>query len=121
MDDSGAVAEQFAAAERTTPAIPNCAILHRRDGMKVNCWEFKKCGRQTGGSEAGQLGVCPAAVEDSYNGINGGMNAGRYCWRVAGTYCGGEVTGIWAQRILTCLKCDFYALVKSEESGRFTI
>jgi hypothetical protein len=28
--------------------------------MKVNCWEFKKCGRESQGPNAAELGVCPA-------------------------------------------------------------
>jgi len=27
---------------------------------KLNCWEFKKCGRQPGGPKVAELGVCPA-------------------------------------------------------------
>ncbi|MGD0283853.1 MAG: two-CW domain-containing protein, partial [Dissulfurispiraceae bacterium] len=26
----------------------------------MNCWEFKKCGREMGGVNIEQLGVCPA-------------------------------------------------------------
>ncbi len=30
---------------------------------KLNCWDFKKCGRQSGGEKAHELGVCPASTE----------------------------------------------------------
>lgn len=26
--------------------------------IEKNCWEFKKCGRETGGSKVKELGVC---------------------------------------------------------------
>jgi len=25
----------------------------------LNCWEFKKCGREPGGEKASELGICP--------------------------------------------------------------
>lgn len=31
-------------------------------GMKLNCWEFKKCGREPGGLKARERGACPATV-----------------------------------------------------------
>ena len=53
--------------------------------MKKNCWEFKKCGREEGGSKAKELGVCPTFTETKYNGQHSGKNAGRCCWIVAET------------------------------------
>lgn len=32
--------------------------------LKLNCWEFKKSGRQPGGGHISDLGVCPAAQDD---------------------------------------------------------
>jgi len=29
----------------------------------VNCWEFKKCGREPNGLKAIELGICPASIE----------------------------------------------------------
>lgn len=29
---------------------------------KLNCWEFKKCGREQGGILSAELGVCHAAT-----------------------------------------------------------
>jgi hypothetical protein len=54
---------------------------------KLNCWEFMKCERQPGGLLAEERGVCPASIDPTHNGKNGGNNAGRYCWKVAGTMC----------------------------------
>jgi len=82
---------------------------------KVNCWQFKKCGRERGGSKVGELGVCPSAVEVRLNGVNQGQNGGRACWAVAGTLCGGQVQGTYATKLTNCLKCEFYTLVATEE------
>ena len=86
-----------------------------------NCWEFKKCGRQPGGSKASELGTCPAATDKSCSGINGGKNGGRMCWAVTGTLCGGKVQGSFAQKRLSCTSCLFFAKVKEEESDRFVL
>ena len=58
---------------------------------KLNCWEFMGCKRQPGGTGAAEKGTCIAAMDSSYDGINSGENAGRICWAVAGTCCGGEI------------------------------
>lgn len=80
-----------------------------------NCWEFMGCGREPGGEKAAELGVCPAADDQSYDGINGGKCAGRICWAVAGTCCGGRVQGSFAEKRASCLSCDFYRLVHSQK------
>ncbi|OGI04901.1 MAG: hypothetical protein A2Y25_00555 [Candidatus Melainabacteria bacterium GWF2_37_15] len=86
---------------------------------KLNCWEYNKCGREPGGINAAELGVCPAAIEKKLNGIHCGKNAGRACWIVAGTLCEGTIQGTYATKRKNCLKCDFYKLVKEEESPKF--
>ncbi len=83
--------------------------------MKLNCWQFKKCGRESGGAKVAELGVCPASTETAINGTNGGKNGGRACWAVAGTLCGGQVQGSFAQKTVNCIKCDFYQQVAAEE------
>jgi hypothetical protein len=87
--------------------------------MRKNCWEVKKCGRQVGGSHVHDLGVCPAATMRHLDGAHGGKNAGRSCWVVAGTLCGGEVQATFAKKFKTCQNCDFYKTVQREESGAF--
>ena len=82
---------------------------------KLNCWEFKKCERQPGGKNVEDLGVCPAADDSSFNGINDGQNAGRICWAVAGTCCGGKVQGTFAEKRQSCVTCDFYQHVQKQE------
>ncbi len=84
---------------------------------KINCWEFKNCGREPGGAKASGLGVCPAAIDKSFNGINRGDNAGRFCWAVAGTFCGGSAQGTFAEKRESCLGCDFFNKVRTEEGS----
>jgi len=86
---------------------------------KTNCWEVKKCQRQPGGSKEKELGVCPASVNFTHNGKNGGRGAGRYCWKVAGTLCGGKVQGSFAQKMMNCAQCEFFKMVKTEEGINF--
>jgi hypothetical protein len=87
--------------------------------MALNCWEAKDCGREPGGLRARELGVCPAAIVAAVNGVNHGKNAGRACWAVAGTLCGGKVQGSFASKMVNCLECAFYKDVRSEEGWDF--
>ena len=87
--------------------------------VKVNCWQFKKCGRQPDGEKVDELGVCTAAIEDAAEGINSGIKGGRACWALAGTLCGGKVQGTFASKLANCLQCEFYKLVLSEEGKGF--
>lgn len=87
---------------------------------KINCWEFKKCGRTPGGPKAAELGVCPAAHTDAGH-SNGGSHGGRICWAVAGTLCGGKVQGTFAQKVANCMTCEFYLAVKREEGAIFKL
>ncbi|UCG05730.1 MAG: protein kinase [Desulfobacterales bacterium] len=82
---------------------------------RQNCWEYMKCGRQPEGDKVAELGICPAAADTSYDGIHSGKCAGRICWAVAGTFCGGRAQGSFADKRGTCLNCDFYKLVQEEE------
>ncbi len=91
----------------------------KKADKKLNCWEFKQCGRQPGGSRAGELGVCPAATEGKLDGLHGGKNAGRACWLVAGTLCGGTVQGTFALKYGDCESCDFFRAVKEKEWPSF--
>jgi len=84
---------------------------------RMNCWEFEKCGRGPGGSRVAELGTCSAATETACDGINGGKNAGRYCWRVAGTLCGGKPQGTFAEKLLNCIECDFYKQIQEQLSS----
>ncbi len=88
---------------------------------KLNCWEFKRCGREPGGEKVSEFGICPATTNTSYDGINRGKNGGRICWVVRGTYCNGDVQGEFNQKYGDCILCDFYKKVKKEESLKFMV
>ncbi len=88
---------------------------------KPNCWEYKKCGREPGGIKVHELGVCPSAIESGLDGTHGGKNAGRACWVVAGTFCGGKEQGTFAQKYGNCVICDFFKMVKEAEGPDFTL
>ncbi len=68
----------------------------------MNCWEFKKCESKED---------CPAYVK----------RAGKVCWIVAGTMCGGEVQGTFAKKIRTCIECDFYKYINKEARDRLFV
>ena len=85
-----------------------------------NCWDHHRCGREQGGSKVHDLGVCPAAVEAGADGMHDGINGGRVCWAVAGTFCRGEVQGSFASKIRDCLNCEFYESIRMEQ-GEFFI
>ena len=87
--------------------------------MKKNCWEYKKCGREVGGSKVEELGVCSAATESRYDSMHGGKNAGRKCWHVHGTLCGGNKQGSFYTKAANCVKCEFFLMVKDEEGEDF--
>ena len=82
--------------------------------MKHNCWEHKGCGCEPGGHRTVQVGVCPAATTESAHGIHGGENAGRACWAVAGTLCGGVAQESLMAKLQHCVGCDFRMKVEAE-------
>jgi hypothetical protein len=88
---------------------------------RINCWEAMKCGRQPGGENAEQLGICSAALpNEEFEGVNKGEHCGRFCWAIAGTLCGGNVQGTFAKKLLACLECEFLKQVNDDE-GRYFI
>jgi hypothetical protein len=83
--------------------------------MKLNCWEFKKCGKEPGGAKLGEHDVCPAATEAAANTLNGGTNGGRICWIIAHSkYCG-KVKCSDMQTENSCFQCEFRYKVMMEE------
>ena len=89
--------------------------------IKKNCWEIMNCGRQPGGDRVDECGVCPAAVDVTCDGVNGGKNGGRFCWAVAGTRCGGKLQGMFALKIEKCVKCEVFQRVAGEEAEDFIL
>lgn len=75
--------------------------LRETNGKKktsVNCWDFHHCPRER------QM-VCPAFQQD----------AGRSCWSIDGTLCGGAAMGMNAKNLGSCTVCDFYRQVRAGE------
>jgi len=89
-------------------------LYKMKKNKRVNCWEYKKCGREPGGSHVGDSGICPAATTERLNGLHGGINGGRACWYVVGTLCDGAIQGTYAKKYRSCIYCDFYKKVKEE-------
>lgn len=89
------------------------------NGLKKNCWEVKKCGREKEGINAEKLGVCPASSNSNGDGINEGKNSGRVCWAVAGTFCDGKIQGEFAHKQASCMECEFFKQVLEEEKDNF--
>jgi hypothetical protein len=84
--------------------------------MKINCWEFRKCGRGVDGTEV-KSDVCPAALSKEHNGKNGGLNGGRYCWKIKGTLCDIHTKSNKTDKILKCIACEFYKKVQEEQGS----
>ncbi|MBI5631947.1 MAG: hypothetical protein HZA15_00475 [Nitrospirae bacterium] len=74
-----------------------------------NCWEFFGCK---------DIGTCPVPNEKKLHGTHSGKNAGRSCWIIAGTMCGGSKQGSHIDKEHGCLRCNFYESVKKEEFSK---
>ncbi len=83
----------------------------------MNCWEYMKCGREPGGEQCEDKGVCPAAIEERLDGLNGGVNGGRACWGVDDTDCLEKIDAEHTR----CLDCPFFHLVEDEQRGDFQV
>lgn len=87
--------------------------------MKLNCWQYNHCGREPHGSRAGDLGVCPAALESRLDGVHGGVNGGRACWAVAGSLCHVGENGASFDHQAICRQCTFRSSVRRREGATF--
>ena len=88
---------------------------------KQNCWEFKKCGRESGGAKVKELGECPAAGFTSADGFAGGKNGGRACAYLTGTFCGGNIQGTFRDKEKNCADCEFYLNLKKEHGNEMSV
>jgi hypothetical protein len=83
---------------------------------KLNCWEFKNCGREKGGLMVKELGECPVAAAMQCDGMNEGFAAGRVCWTLKNV----------SNRLMhdsngfgnPCHACEFYKRVMHEEEDK---
>ena len=79
---------------------------------KLNCWEFKNCGREKGGLMVSVLGECPVSAAMGFDGTNGGLAGGRACWMVR------ESNRLARAQVCpgaSCHACEFYRRVIHEE------
>jgi len=60
----------------------------------IQCWNYNNCGH-------GKDSLCPAVDQ----------KAGRSCWLVAKTLCGGKVHGEHMRRDKSCEGCAFYIYI----------
>jgi len=81
---------------------------------KLNCWEFKNCGREKGGLMVNVLGECPVSLAMAYDGTNGGVAGGRNCWMVRDTNRLARTEACPGQ---SCQVCEFYRRVRHEEKS----
>jgi hypothetical protein len=79
---------------------------------KLNCWEYRNCGREKGGLMVSVLGECPASTSMAFDGINGGMAGGRACWMVRES---NRLARIQTCNGASCNSCEFYRRVVHEE------
>jgi hypothetical protein len=90
--------------------------------LKKNCWEFNRCGREPGGKNVRELGICRASTDTKSNGFNNGVNGGRICWTINGTFCNRlsetyDRKPLYARNV-SCISCYFFKKVKQEEGFR---
>ena len=81
--------------------------------QKLNCWQFKNCGHESGGLMADGKGECPVSACMKLDGTNGGRGGGRACWMIskpATSPCYGQ----------SCHTCDFYRRVNFEEEQKIS-
>ncbi len=78
------------------------------------------CGRGPEAGKGGRCKQCPAVLKSSFDGINEGINAGRSCWLVAGTFCSRKASGTFAEKRETCRDCEFYKHIHAGE-GRTSL
>jgi hypothetical protein len=72
--------------------------------MKTNCWEFNECGRQPGGFNVQDLGVCSTAQAIWCDEVQKTIDSGKYCWSIN--------TG--EKLCDSCDVCEYYIKEKTE-------
>ncbi len=86
---------------------------------KKNCWEYNKNCRNVHGAADSRSLPCPSSTMVSLSGLNGGKNAGRICWNIAGSFSGHGIRKIALNDRPSCVRCDFFKLVEAEEGDNF--
>lgn len=78
---------------------------------KLNCWEYNNCGREKNGIMVPIHGECPVSTTMKYDGLNGGVGAGRVCWLASKSKC--HLKSSTVQK--NCRNCSFYKRVMFEQ------
>lgn len=94
-------------------------LLHTMK-KRINCWEYFKCGREPGGKNVDELGVCKAANFTNIE-YNMGDSAGRICWNISGTLCVNNCPESHKNAFDSCLRCEFFHKVRDEEGNNFKL
>ncbi|MBI4844998.1 MAG: diguanylate cyclase [Candidatus Omnitrophica bacterium] len=68
-------------------AIKNDSVLYKNPNLK-QCWNEKNCKKES----------CPVFKNES----------NLRCWQIAGTYCGGKIQGLFAEKYDNCKMCEVY-------------
>jgi len=63
----------------------------------------------------------PGAADERLHGVHGGVNAGRACWVVAGTFCEEKFRAHLLKNCETALSAIFFDLVRKEEGTNYQI
>ena len=95
-------------------------VMNIMSDNRMNCWEFKQCGREPGGRNVEKYGRCSVPVSVEHNGMNNGKNGGRSCWILREAACEKIMRACRVDEIKECRQCRFHIHVKKSEcSGRF--
>ena len=85
-------------------------------GYAINCWEFMQCGREPGGANTYERGVCQVTTCEKLDGVHNGKNGGRCCWIFFSIFsCGAGNPKNLKEHIATCRQCAFYILLHESE------
>ncbi len=86
----------------------------------MNCWDIKGCGFGPDADKTKGGRVCPAASHTSADGFLGGVNGGRACHFIMGTFCGGKGPLPQEEKLEGCKKCSFYQSLRDKHGNCFS-
>ncbi len=78
-------------AEFTSGICPECLKKFYPEHSEVQCWEYMKCGHEL-------EKTCPVVL----------LDAGRMCWDISSTLCGGKRQGESFSKFHLCKECEFF-------------
>lgn len=85
--------------------------------MRKNCWEYNECTMERGRENARK---CPVSLDARFNGVHGGICAGRACWMIEDTLCNDALQGDFIEKYKECGTRNFYEYVKEAEDNDLT-